>query len=287
MIYLIYNNTDCHDGIGSQIQRNLSLYILSKLLNVNYKYNNILIDKNIPYYSIKDIMDENELYMFNNLFNEFNMHINNVHFDIIIYVSEFDINTFNTIKHTYNNNNILVKVSYCHIYIDSHSDILNTYISPKLEWINNTINKHLIIAIHIRRGDVSEYENISRFVNVDFYIDCINILTEILIGFSFEYHIFSDSLDLNEQNKIISYCNTSIIHFFINKSITYTFKQFVNSDILIAGKSSLSYSASFLRQKGIILYIPIRHVYANKHVALDFPEKIRTYKEHIINSIIE
>ena len=287
MIYLIYNNTECHDGIGAQIQRSLSLYFLSKLLNVEYIYNNILINYTIPYYSIKDVIDKNDLDMFNNLFNKFNTSINTIQFDKTIYITEFDINTLYELKNRYNDScNILVTITYSHDYMDSHIDILNAHIPPKLEWIDNKINEKLVIAVHIRIGDVSPIQNACRFVNIDLYINCINILTEILIGFSFEYHIFSDSLDLNEQNKIISCCNTSTIFFFINESVTNTFKKFVNSDILISAKSSLSYSASFLRQKGIILYIPMRHAYTDKHIALNYPEKIRISKEIILKSIL-
>jgi hypothetical protein len=60
---------------------------------------------------------------------------------------------------------------------------------------------------------------------------------------------------------------------------------FVNSDILIAGYSSLSYSASFLRQKGIVLYIPFHHVYSTKHIKLESDDSIIINKEKILNSL--
>jgi hypothetical protein len=143
----------------------------------------------------------------------------------------------------------------------------------------------LKIAVHIRRGDVSTTQNTDRFISVDFYIDVINNVTKILLDYSFEYNIFCDSIPFDEMNKLILNCVNSEINFHINTDINDTFIAFVNSDILIAGKSSFSYSASFLRQKGIILYVPISHAYSTKHVKLDSSDSIFVNKEKIISSL--
>lgn len=288
MLYITYDSEACSDGVGSQIQRILTLYVLSKIFNIGYIHSNITLNKFVNVPSLKDIINENELSLFNNnLFNDLTLlHSNkDIIFSKIIHIEQFNIDVLNELQ-CKNTDNILVKLGYGHDCLDSHPELWDLIIPPNLNWINNKINSKLIIAIHIRRNDVSPHQNINRFVPVVFYIECINNLTNILSGYTFEYRIYSDTLDTKDVHQISSYCSTSNISFHINTCLTDTFKEFVNSDILIASKSSFSYSASFLRQKGIILYIPIRHVYSSKHVPVQSPDDIFRNKDKIIQSII-
>lgn len=282
MYYITYSNEECNDGAGAQIQRILSLKLLSSIYDVGYIHSKILYNSKTSFYSIKDVISENELHSFNNLFEQLNLNKSDVVYDEVIIMSHFDLNIITSKS---NVGNILFKIGYCHDYLDSHSELMNSYLPVNLDWVVNKVNKKLIIAIHIRRGDVSETQHAERFVSTEIYIDCINKLTSILSDFFFEYRIFSDSLTTLDCNKIKDGCSSSNIFFFINKNIVDTFKEFVNSDIFIASKSSFSYSASFLRQKGIILYFPIIHVYSNKNVCIETSHDIVINKQKIIESL--
>jgi len=288
MYFITYDNETHYDRFGAQIQRILSLYLLTKFFKLNYFHSNIIINRNrnVDFYSLKDVTDEVYLEKFNNLFAELTLSSdNNIEFKNEIRILSFDINEIQSIMSTPIDYNVLIKVRFCHSFIDNNPNILEQFISPSLHWIDSHMNDHLNIACHIRRGDVSLTENVDRYVSVDVYINIINHLTNILSGYSFEYNIYCDSITPDEMNKIIMNCSTSKITFHINTDLIHTFMTFVNSDILIAGNSSLSYSASFLRQKGIILYIPIQHVYSTKHIKLETDNSIIINKEKILNSL--
>jgi hypothetical protein len=283
MYFLTYDNDIWNDGFGAQIQRILSIYILSKIFNLNYFHSNIILNRNIDGLSLKDITDESYLEKFNNLFIELN---NNsiIEFNEEIRMNVFDIDQINLIISKQIDFNVLIRICGCHDYIDNNSTILDKFIPHSLSWIDSKLNEHLNIAVHIRRGDVST-QHVDRYVYIDFYIDIINNLTNILSGYLFEYNIYCDSITSDEMNELIMKCSTSKMTFHINTDVIQTFMAFVNCDILIAGKSSFSYAASFLRQKGIILYIPIRHAYSEKHLRLDSANSIIINKEKIYKQL--
>jgi hypothetical protein len=284
MYFLTYDNDIWHDGFGAQIQRILSVYVLSTIFNLNYYHSNIFLNKNINGLSLKDITDDAYLEKFNNLFIELNNN-STIEFNEEIRINQFDFDEINFIISKQIDYNVLIRISGCHGYIDNNPTILEKVIPPSLNWIDNKINEHLNIACHIRRGDVSLTENVGRYVAIDVYIDIINNLTSILSGYSFEYNIYCDSITLDEMNQLIMKCATSKITFHINIDVIETFMAFVNADILISGKSSFSYAASFLRQKGIILYIPIQHAYSEKHLKLDSANSIIENKEKIYKQL--
>jgi hypothetical protein len=285
MLYITYDNENINDGFGSQIQRILSLRLLCIYFDLEYIHSPILLNKSTNYYSLKDVADEEEVCCFNKLFDELNTNFNKK-FSEVINICDFDINLIMKIlSELTSEKQILLKIGYSHDYLDRNFLILESYIPPKLSWINNKINNKLIIAIHIRRGDVSEINNSERFTDIYFYIKCINNLSEILYKYNHIYHIYSESLHLNDTNKMISLCDKSKLDFYINTTAREAFVGMVNSDILITSKSSFSYATSFLRQKGIILYIPIRHNYNSKHISLENTDNIYLHKDKIINSI--
>jgi len=288
MYYITYDFEKCHDGFGSQIQRIISLYLVTKLFDskyLKYFHSGIVLDRNVGYASLKDVTDDIGVKNFNDLFIDLNINFN-VEFKEEIRIENFDLEELNSITSNQVDYNVLVKVCFCHRFIDNNPKVLEKFIVPSLNWIDNKINNLLKIAVHIRRGDVSLTQNQDRYVSVDFYIDSINNLTKSLLGHHlFEYNIFCDSISSDEINKIKLLCSTSKINFHINTDVVNTFKEFVNSDILIAGKSSFSYSASFLRKKGIILYVPISHAYSTKHIKLECPNSIIINKEKILSTL--
>jgi hypothetical protein len=287
MYFFTYNAEEMYDGFGAQLQRIISLYLLTKEFHLNYYHTNIILNKNSyshEFKILKDIVNESDVEKFNELFVElkYNGH---VEFEHEIKMFAFNIDEINAIISNPVDYNVLIKICICHDFIDSNPTILGKVALPALSWIDSKVNEHLNIAVHIRRGDVSLTENVGRYVYIDDYIDIINNLTSILSGYSFEYNIYCDSISVHEIDQIVNKCSNAKITFHINTDVVETFMAFVNADILIAGKSSFSYSASFLRQKGIILYIPIQHAYAEKHLKLDSANSIIENKEKIYQQL--
>lgn len=287
MYFFTYDAEEMYDGIGAQFQRIISLYLLTKEFHLNYYHTNIIFNKNSysPEFKIlKDIVNESDVEKFNELFVElkYNGHIE---FENEIKMFSFNIDEINAIICNPVDYNVLIKICMCNNFIDSNPTILEKVVPPSLYWIDSKVSEHLHIAVHIRRGDVSLTENVGRYVYIDDYIDIINQLTSILSGYSFEYNIYCDSITSYEMNQLTINCSTSKIIFHINTDVVETFMAFVNADILIAGKSSFSYSASFLRQKGIVLHIPIQHAYSEKHLKLDSANSIIENKEKIYKQL--
>lgn len=111
------------------------------------------------------------------------------------------------------------------------------------------------IAVHVRRGDivgtdgkvVEEYRQ--RWLSIDYYLEILDTLTELLTNEDLRIYIFSqgNKEDFKEFDKYqnVSYC--------LDESEQETFGNLVNSDLLVMGKSSFSYDAALI-QRGIRIY---------------------------------
>jgi hypothetical protein len=100
------------------------------------------------------------------------------------------------------------------------------------------------IAIHIRRGDVSETENENRYTDNKTYIEIINSLKEKYPTYRisiFSEGTFDDFKNIELEEK----------YFRLNEDITKTFHSLVTAKVLIMSKSAFSYSAAILNKNTI------------------------------------
>ena len=125
---------------------------------------------------------------------------------------------------------VLKKLRDCY-YSSKKPDLSNIYLKDRFN-----------IAIHIRRGDVSNKTHVSRYTSNIVYIE---LLKKIKIpSKTFTIHIFSqgDESDFKEFSTI------NDVKYHLNTNIEETFHCLVKADLLIICKSSFSYCAALLNE---------------------------------------
>jgi hypothetical protein len=108
------------------------------------------------------------------------------------------------------------------------------------------------IAIHIRRGDVSDNENKLRFTPNHVYKIIIHKLKEKYPGYTitvFSEGNYADFIDCGLEEK----------YFRLNEDIFETFHSLVSSKVLIMGLSSFSYCAGIINKNTVYHYDSFWH----------------------------
>jgi len=114
---------------------------------------------------------------------------------------------------------------------------------PKLGDIYNAKNYN--VAIHIRRGDVSQQKYPSRFTSNQ---DYINYISNLRLPGNVMLHIFSEGKeeDFNDFKK-----RFPTVRLHLSENIQVTFHSLVKADLLIMSKSSFCYSAALLNENNV------------------------------------
>jgi hypothetical protein len=269
MIYLTYDNKSLQDGLGAQAQRMLSIYWISRIYGWQYIHS--------PIIHAEHITDTKIIDSFNHLVsipsNTMTLFDNTIQMKVI----KIDqIQSYQKNKH-----NILFKITFAHNFIDTHPTLLSHNHSPSFDWIQKTINHPVTIAVHIRRGDVTPNIHCERYINLSYYLDCIDCLQAILTQnkIKYEIHVYSEG----NIETAINLRTNFFLH--IDANVIDTFTAFVNADILFTGFSSFSYTPVFLRKKGCVLYTPFWHTFPHTAIKVQSPDDIRSHQEQIINSL--
>lgn len=113
-----------------------------------------------------------------------------------------------------------------------------------------TIKNKNYIAIHIRRGDVSESSYQERFVDNNYYLKLAKRMKKQYPNK--EIKIFSQGKE-EDFAELSKFCTLEL-----NTDLQYTFHSMVEASVLITAKSSLSYAAALIN-KNKIYYIPFHH----------------------------
>lgn len=127
------------------------------------------------------------------------------------------------------------------------------------------------IAIHIRRGDVSQ-KNASRYTSNNEYKKIIDFLVKKYP----QYNITIFSQGNIEDFEDLQNIDKKPISFRLNESIEKTFNAFVSAKVLVCAKSSFSYSAAILNPN-VVYYLnfwhkPLNHwktISLSKHCIFD------------------
>jgi hypothetical protein len=151
----------------------------------------------------------------------------------------------------------LLVAQECHWYADSHPDFYSL-IQPLLirKYRLNSPPKienrdRLIVAIHIRRGDVDEHEA-ERFTCNEWVDHQIDELSRSLGSVRHEFHVYSEGAE--EDFGAIG--DRAVLH--LNGDVFECFESLVSADIFVTAKSSFSYTAALLA-RGVVIYSPFWH----------------------------
>lgn len=160
--------------------------------------------------------------------------------------------------------NTLFIVPHCHHYADRFPDNYMRLKDTFLEKYNSTAKdkfklyncpNKIAIALHIRRGDVSQVGYPTRYTDNKSIAKVLARVQSILLDFKREIsiNIFSEgSIDHFQE------LNGPNVNFYLDHCLFKTFHELVCADILIMAKSSFSYTAALL-STGIKIYDPFWH----------------------------
>jgi len=272
MIWLTYDETALQDGVGSQAQRILSIFLIAKAHDWKYKHVSMFtISRGVT----KTVVDQvNRLIDLPS--DECPLP------DQLILITMKYINVDAIKRLTNHPCHYLIKIIFAHPYIDRHPEILQNPFPYNFDWIQTTVQRPVIVCLHVRRGDVSMTENQNRYIPLEYYLDCLDMLHKVLDSHQvpYEFHLHSETSLLQEWKPSAHHVT---LH--LDEDISKTFQDLVNADIFIAGFSSISYSAMMLRSKGCVLYPPFWHKYPSRAICIKRPKEILSYQDTILNSI--
>ena len=253
------------DGAGSQIQRIFNIYLFAKKFNLQYIHS--------PFHTVEHRFDEKLLSQFNQLVQLPSDSELPENFNIIV-VDSITTSKLPIFEKEYPTH-VLFKVNVAHEYFNDFPELYDPPFPFLFPWVETKTGAYLKIAVHIRRGDVSRTENSSRFVPFLFYLECMEQLSKMFhmtphrIYVYSEYTIYPELTQYQERLQKIPH-----LSYRIDENIIQTFFAMVNSDILVAGHSSLSFSATMLKQKGITIHLPFCATYSKKHIEIHSPQQI-------------
>ena len=283
MLYLTYNNTIMTDGAGAQLQRIMGIYLLSKYYNVGYIHRGLT---KLSYQGVKCLEnntdDNSQIEIYNALFN-----FQSTDESVIIHkeikcefiTDEYINKLIYENKNGNNSENTLLIIQFAHSLIDRNTQIL---LYPlKFEWLPSCKPNPIIIAVHVRRGELFVVES-NRMLPNSYYIECMKSLASILThaNIPYDFHLHTEIITkptvitpehhgiLNrishnitltpEDNKIEDFNVIPNIKYRINEDSVETLKALSSANILLASRSSFSYVAATL-QKGVVLFHPFWH----------------------------
>jgi hypothetical protein len=308
MLYLTYNNTICVDGAGSQLSRMLDIYLTAKYFNVGYIHTPIAY---LDYCGLvlleRNDGDQSQVQQYNNLFT-FPSHTFSGIFDEeyeVPYITLELIHMASTIP-----KNILLKVSWCSkIDKQYYAPILNVK-KPYLPWVKTVYDIPVIIAVHVRRGELYVVDS-QRMLPNSYYIEIMQALESLFVDVSLahEFHIYTEvatkdiivtpthhgicnrissnititpSVNKVEELNCVKNCK-----FFINTSPVDAMKDFINSHFLITSNSCFSRVPAVLKNYGIAFTPNKEDLNICRYMVVNTREDIHNNKMKILLSLLE
>jgi hypothetical protein len=249
MLYLTY--LPYIDGMGAQFQRIIGLIALAHECGCIYTHTPVSQMDHITSAEVTEI--ENFLQI-NNYYNKNGIKVDN---EYTIKSDEVGSALLH-FKNQSTTTSILLSIHNCISILDANPNMYDK-VMPTLRKIKQTIElvhfkRDIInIAVHIRRGDVSNLQNSDRYLPTTYFKEIIDnllqqspganvcIFTELTPGNKEEFNIFSPNI------KIIS-----------GGDVLTTFEHLSKADILITSKSSFSYLAA-LYNENTVMYTNFWH----------------------------
>lgn len=303
MLYLTYNNREHTDGAGAQLQRILSIYLISKYYNVAYIHSPLY---KIDYQGLacleKNQSDPTQIEKYNTLFTlhsdsceEFN------EIQDIRYIEEDTIN-----KYKSSLKNVLLKITYGHKLLDQKREILDVPIF--FPWLETQLRRPCNIAVHVRRGELYAVDSNRMLPNL-YYINCMKALEIIMdrANIPYEFHIYTENVSKEviitsqhygvqgrihhpvtmkpQDTRLEELACVKNLFFHVNTCPIETLQELSNADILLASRSSYSYVAGILKKKGIVLQYPFWHVSKKSWIPVKKASDILTHKDIILKII--
>jgi len=309
MLFLTYNNKGHTDGAGAQIQRILSIFMISKFytkmtdVKIGYIHTPIYkLDYQGLQYLESNTSSDDLHEQYNNIIELPSDSINGN----FIEITEQYLTHALIMQNYKTTENIILKTTFAHSVHDFIPEIHN--IPVDLSWISTKISLPINIAVHIRRGELFVVES-DRMLPNSYYVECMKTLSIILNekGITHTFHIYTeiptkkvtvtpshhgilnritDSIIINpEDNHLEDFLCFNNIIYHINECPVKTLQELTNSDILLASRSSFSYVAAILKKKGSVLFHPFWHSLSPSWIPVSSNIDIINSKDRIIKAL--
>jgi hypothetical protein len=272
-LYLTYNNESLTDGAGAQIQRIITLFMICLKHGIKYIHSPI---HRITYQGLQNLERDAEeatlINKFNALFALPSAECSYSNIYVLDTVLTDDL--LEHFKDISRNKSTIVSVAL------PHDELIPFNYKIGYPWISNTLSEPLRIAIHIRRGELYIVDS-HRMLPNSYYISCMNALCTLFADRAYEFHIYSEDVqkevEITPEHKALQgrfetpvlltpsdnhwedFAGFANLHWHINECPVQTLQDLVNSDILLASRSSFSYVAGLLKQKGVTIFHPFWH----------------------------
>lgn len=139
----------------------------------------------------------------------------------------------------------------------------------------------VIIALHIRRGDLVEMKRSNtkvwqqRWLDTGYFVNIVKHVQEVLGERPSEIHVYSEGSETNFPE----FAGWNGIVWHLNENLKQTWHGFVTADVLITSPSSLSYHAGFLGE-GVKIA-----VYPWWHYIPDGPDWVRSSRKGGLDTV--
>jgi hypothetical protein len=285
-LYITYDTKHKPDGAGAQLNRILGIIAISQYYNITYYHTPI--DK-ILYQGLSLLVenkyDDQLVTKWNDLlditttdiaFNTVISELNPSHNQLLHYIN----------VHNNTTDNVLLKLAYPYGITESMTEIMDTFIPPKITF-NNPFNNtdDIVISCHIRRGEIRLVAP-NRLIPNEYYFNLLTKITQILDARqqSYQIHIYSEvpkeTVTITQSHKgimiplktddttispetedfsIFKTLKNTSIH--LNRCPIQDIVCMMYSDIFIASFSSFSYIASLLNQNNGYIIVPKKYVH--------------------------
>lgn len=248
MLYLTY--VPYIDGMGAQYQRVIGLIALAYAHECTYVHTSV---NQMDHVTPAEVIEIEHFLQINSYYNKANIKFD-VEYNIKSEEVECSILHF---KSQSNTSNILLKIHNCLAILDANTQLYNK-VMPMLRNINQCrdlihFNKNVInIAVHIRRGDVSNVKNSDRYLPTSYFK---TIIDKLLVQFSGANVCIFTEITPENRDEFNIFTNIKIIS---GGDVLITFEHLSKADILITSKSSFSYVAA-LYNENTVLYTNFWH----------------------------
>lgn len=120
------------------------------------------------------------------------------------------------------------------------------------------------VAVHIRRGDVTENKQFKRWINLNYYLKIMENLANINELKNIIFHVYSWDMSKKEKDELFLHCcfGKREMQLHIDEDVFSTFYHFTKADIFVHGQGSFSLLANYLCD-GIKLVTPWHTLWRN------------------------
>lgn len=241
--HVVITTNEKTDGFGAQVQQIITNFVYADLHNLEFCYR--------PFKKMEHNYDNDPAYIIKKEF-------------LLNFIGNF-LTIDEAVKKGYHIiSDNFIPFFDAHVYaVEAPLSKLKKIFRANKNIENYFNNENLNIAVHIRRPNPHDSWIYGTDVPNDIYVNVINKLRTKYSSQNPLFHVYSQG----DSNNFSMYEAPDVI-FHLNESVEDTYQGMVFADVLVTGKSSISYTAGYLSD-GIVYYTPYAHAPLPHWIAIE------------------